>query len=276
LKKLLLLFVILLLLGACQQASSLPIEPTLSNVPTAVDPEPINITPPTTQTPQTEPTITPEPIPTPEMFDPVNPFLFIYGAGSILLKDGLYTEISIEGIGLSWFTPEIWNGGDLLEQLGKCDRKAVITNTYDGKKLVTYKTVIYVHSGIAGCGQDNATNFIRVFLEGPYRNFPKLDQRSGKMMELTGKIIYLRQPVRQPTGMVPFEISEIKVIPAKDWFADCAEDDKICRGSMERFFTNPKPGVREEFLVFCSSEEIQGQRSKFILRLTPITDESIP
>jgi hypothetical protein len=263
--------VILFILAACRQEIPPEPEPTLSNVPVEIGPTPtqkiVEVTPSPTQM-----LSTPEPIPTPESFDPLNPFLFVNGQDSIILKDGVYTEIGIDGVGFSWFTPEIWMGGDLLSQLGKCDRKAVLANTYDGEKLVTHKIVIYVHSGISGCGQDNATNFIRVFLEGKDRKSPNILERPNKLVELARLGLYLKQI----TGKIDFNIDDAVVIPAKDWFTGCDENDRICRGSMERFFDDPKPGVREEFVVFCSAEKIDDQTSKFILRLTPITDGSEP
>lgn len=315
-KKILLLTVVILV--SCTQtvpqiatATVSPPKPTVTHTTTHLATQPS-----TTLTPQAVPvpvvTKTPLPVIEPD-FDRQHPFRFGTEENFVdfsdlktndsgeTYSDPNYTTM-ITSFSASLLFPELHKGGDLLEQLGKCDGKAVSTNGYDGLKLVLYKIIMFFHSGIA-CGEDNPANFLRVFLEGKFSNWPELDKRAEKIAELIGQSICFKQS----TGDACFTVVDIAVVPEKRWFlekyvdtqgaerwvdtckvlaSDTSEEGKRrytqCRqrvsGSPYRFFeTGSLPGVREMFLVFCSVEtDEEGLRHKIIIRLTPVTDGSKP
>lgn len=258
---------------------------TATNNPTTPTPTPIitmTVTPEITPAPIPKPT--PTPTPDPKTFDPNHPFRFGDQINYIEFQNSTYTGMTTD-FGGSWIKPSLYTGGEVLDDLQPCTHEASVANVNDGQSLgpVNHKWELLIHSGIASCGMANPANFLRIFLEGQSWWFPNLANRETQMEALTGKQICFTQETRK----VCFEIVEVVLVTTQKWFAECdplknsAEYDAcltLMAGRLERFFpkTGYQSGVHEIFMVFCSSEFVDDEHPKFILRLQPITDESKP
>lgn len=212
-----------------------------------------------TELPTDVPTNTPTPTNTP-FYDAVYP-LNIEGENGAKVNFSQISEVVTKFDGKETTAGVVIHNedeDDFEQQLGGCSgANLVISNARSGEEYVTYKTLIFAHSGTCKNGRIMPFESIRAYLEGPFYN-PNIEKRTEMLKQIISQKIC-------------FDEACFTVVDAVYVTREQVEQMGYVDGMVDWYFESGEiPNTQEIFLGFCGSEggiPTQWFSAKYYIRL---------